>query len=130
MRIYRAVVVTLLLLTVSPMAIAEKPSPKIFIPANVETMWVILQKPGSFTLGDSESLASAITPAEFRQGIQRWQQTAKERSWILVVTAYTSEGDNNWPHHLIQYGGKKVKFAKYKNPFGSDVQTGVAFPIE
>lgn len=117
-------------LAVVPTANAEQPPTNIYIPANIETMWVILQKPNSFGPSDSESLASAISPLEFRQGIERWQHTAKERGWMLVVTAYTSTGDNNWPHHLIQYGGKRVKFAKYKNPYGSDVQTGIEFPLE
>lgn len=122
--------IVLATLAVVPTANAEQPTTDIYIPANIETMWVILQKPNSFGPGDSESLASAITPLEFRQGIARWQHTAKERGWMLVVTAYTSAGDNNWPHHLIQYGGKRVKFAKYKNPYGSDVQTGIEFPVE
>src|SRR5687767_646767 len=117
-----------MLLGVAPVVAKAAESSELFIPANVETMWVILQDPNDSGEGSSESLAAAITPQEFREGIERWQATARERDWKLIVTAYASEGDDPWPHWQIRYNGKRLKFARYKNPNGSDIQTGVEFP--
>jgi hypothetical protein len=114
----------------APVAVYAQQSDDLFIPAVVETMWVMLQDPSHTGEGSSESLAIAIPPSEFRAGLVQWQGIARSRGWKLVVTAYASEGDDEWPHWKIRYKGKRLKFARYKDPNGERVFTGVEFPLQ
>jgi hypothetical protein len=100
----------------------------LFVPNQISTVYVILQKPDSLVDGTSELLA-LVDREEFLKNYVKYLNTAKEKNMKLVITACTA-GETQWLHAKIKYKGKYLKPTLYRDPNQSKSFPGVQFPTD
>ena len=61
----------------------------IYIPDDVQSMWVFLQDPNDMTISGCRRLADNITKEEFINNFPEYLQEAKEENKQLIITAYS-----------------------------------------
>lgn len=92
--------------------VASKPhsvySPPVYVPQDVESMWVFLQNPNNTTNEGCTRLADPIEPDAFAQRIGEFINQAKTRNEKLIVTAVTSQKDWDSATREITIGGKRL----------------------
>lgn len=61
----------------------------VFIPSDVESMWVFLQKGALSSNPVCERLADPISPREFKKNINKYFTLAKDKDMSLIITAFS-----------------------------------------